>query len=232
MNRSFLLPVLSLVSFALVLVGCSVVPASFTGSRGSVEVQSQAFDSGLRPNLPIRLYRFVDTNTADVILTDISLDRLTDSSAAPPTGNIFHVQLFINPRPGRTPIESTACSATVQHLLLARGQIGIYTGAGFLLPDGAPGDRYFGGSIGAASLRLTRATDKFVDQLGPSEGSISFVATRDDEQVLQLLAIINRLSEVAAPAGPRIPDDSRLMIGPPDAGTAPPKPAGSNDVLD
>lgn len=187
----------------LVLVGCSVVPASFVGSRSAVEIDSQAFDVGLRPNLPIRLYRFVDKNTADVILTDIAVENLTDPSGAPPTGNIFHVQLFVHPRPGRTPIATTACSATVRHLLLARGQVGVYTGGGFLYPDAAPGEKYFGGSISGATLRLTRATDQFVDQLGPSEGSIAFVAQRDDETVTRLLTIIDRLSEVAYLAAPR-----------------------------
>lgn len=201
-------------TLTLLLMGCSVIPRSLTGSRSSVEVQSQVFDSGLKPDLPIRLYRFVDKNSADVILTDVALDRLTDPSAAPPTGTIVHVQFFIHPRPGRTPIESTACSATVQHLVLARGQVGVYAGAGFLLPDGAPGDRFFGGSIASARLRLTRATDQFVDQLGPSLSSISFVASRDDDQVARLLAIINRLSEVAGPASPRMPDDAQLAFSP------------------
>ncbi|GAB4382565.1 MAG: hypothetical protein Kow0022_00370 [Phycisphaerales bacterium] len=199
-------------ALTLLLMGCSVIPRSLTGSRSSVDVQSQAFDSGLKPDLSIRLYRFVDKNTADVILTDVPLDRLTDPSAPPPTGSLVHVQFFIHPRPGRTPIESTACSATVQYLVLARGQVGVYAGAGFLLPDGSPGDRFFGGSIASAWLRLTRATDQFVDQLGPSVGSISFVAKRDDQQVARLLAIINRLSEVAGPASPRVPDVAQLAF--------------------
>ncbi len=188
-----------------------MIPASFVGSRSSVEVDSQAFDVGLRPNLPIRLYRFVDKNTADVILTDIAVENLTDPSGAPPTGNIFHVQLFVHPKPGRTPIATTACSATVQHLLLARGQVGVYTGGGFLYPDAPPGEKYFGGAISAASLRLTRATDQFVDQLGPSEGYISFVAQRDDETVTRLLTIINRLSEVAYSAAPRMTEEMKAL---------------------
>jgi len=186
----------------MLLAACSVVPPAFTGSRSSVEVDSQVSDTGLRPQLPIRLYRFIDKNSADVILTDIPLERLTDKSKAPPTGHIVHVQLFLNPRPGRTPIEQTACSATVQHLILARGQVGVYTGAGFLIPDGPPGDRYFGGSISSAHLRLTKATEQFVDRLGPSRGYFSFVAQRDDEAVEQMLSIIERLAEAAAPADP------------------------------
>lgn len=210
------LAIAAAITIALLLTSCSVIPTSFLGSNSSVEVDSLAFDVGLRPNLPIRLYRFVDKNTADVVLTDIPLERLTDPTAAPPTGNIFHVQLFINPKPGRTPIESTACSASVRHLLLARGQVGIYTGGGFLLPDAPPGDRYFGGSISDASLRLTRATEQFVDQLGPSQGSISFVAQRDDETVRTLLAIIDRLCVVAQPTEPAMPESAEQLtkVGP------------------
>ncbi|MCL4219937.1 MAG: hypothetical protein KJZ65_01070 [Phycisphaerales bacterium] len=210
---SLRLPLIStaLLAACLVLAGCSIVPASFVGSRSAVEIDSQAFDVGLRPNLPIRLYRFVDKNTADVILTDISMESLTDPSGPPPTGNIIHVQLFVHPKPGRTPIASTACSATVQHLVLARGQVGVYTGGGFLYPDAPPGEKYFGGSISAAALRLTRATDQFVDQLGPSQGNISFVAQRDDATVARLLTIIDRLGEVGYPARPRMTEEMRRL---------------------
>jgi len=152
--------------------------------------------TALRPKLPNRVYRFVDDNTADIILTDLSLADLTGESANPATGTVVHVQLFIRPRPGRTPIARTACSATVRCAVLSHGQVGMYGGAGFLIPDDVPGGKSFGGSMSQAPVRLLRATDGFVDRLGISEADIGFTATRDDEAATRWMLMMDRLALV------------------------------------
>lgn len=196
MTISRLIP---LAILCLVPLGCSALPPALTGGRSSVEVNAVSGETALRPALPSRFYRFVDENTADVILTDLSLDDLTSESALPPTGHIAHVQLFIRPRPGRTPIALSACSATVRYAVLARGQVGIYGGAGFLIPDSEPGGDSFSGSLARAPVRLIRATDLFVDRLGAAEASIAFAAERDDEAVTQWISLLDRLALVGEP---------------------------------
>lgn len=179
--------------------GCSALPQSIVGVRSSVELTSIDGRGALRPVLPTRIYRFVDENTADIILTDLSLEDLTGDGANPATGQIVHVQLFIRPRPGRTPIERTACSASVRYAVLARGEAGIYAGAGFLVPESVPGGSLFGGSMTRSPVRLVRATGQFVDLLGPAEADISFTAKRDDETVTRWMSIMDRLALVGKP---------------------------------
>jgi hypothetical protein len=179
--------------------GCSALPPALVGVRSSVEVNAVEGETALRPDLPHRLYRYVDENTADVILTDLSLEDLTREAGPPATGTIAHVQLFIRPRPGRTPIAQAACSATVRYAVLARGQVGVYGGAGFLLPESAPGGGLFGGSMARAPMRLVRATDLFVDRLGAAEVSVSFTARRDDEAVARWIGLVDRLALIGKP---------------------------------
>ena len=107
--------------------------------------------------------------------------------------------MFVRPKPGRTPIQQTAISATVRHLIIAHGQVGLYAGAGFMFPSGKPGDKVFGGSITRADLRLERATPGFTDQLGPAEMTISFAAKRDEELSDELHRRIELLALAAQP---------------------------------
>ncbi len=184
---------------AFALCGCSALPNSLVGARSSVELTAIDGRGALRPSLPTRIYRFVDDNTADIILTDLSLEDLTNDSAMPVSGQIVHVQLFIRPRPGRTPIERTACSASLRYAVLARGEAGIYAGAGFLVPESVPGGSFFGGSMTRSPVRLVRATAQFVDQLGPAEADVSFIAKRDDDTVTRWVNLMDRLALIGKP---------------------------------
>jgi hypothetical protein len=179
---------------ALTLFGCSALPQSIVGARSSVELTAIDGRGALHPTLPTRIYRFVDDNTADIILTDLSLEDLTSDAALPASGQIVHVQLFIRPRPGRTPIERTACSASLRYAVLARGEAGIYAGAGFLVPESVPGGSLFGGSMTRSPVRLVRATAQFVDLLGPAEADVSFIAKRDDDTVTRWVNLMDRLA--------------------------------------
>jgi hypothetical protein len=145
------------------------------------------------------MYRFQDKNSADIVLADFDLQDLTDFSDLPMDGQIMHIHFFVRPRPGRTPIATTACSATVRHIVLSRGEIGVYTGGGFMLPRGTTGDHRFGGSIDPATLRLSRSTEYFIDALGASTADVSFSASRQDDETRAWVAMIDRLAYVAEP---------------------------------
>lgn len=133
------------------------------------------------PTLPTAVYLAKDPNTADIYLTDLdetALDRGTSLSGV--SGRIVHLHLFLSPRPGSTPIESSACSVVIRHIVLAGEAIGVYGGGGFLMPRGRLGDREYGGTIRDATLRLTDQAGSFVDRLGPSTMEARFVARRDE----------------------------------------------------
>ncbi len=177
--------------------GCSSISTTFTGTRNAIEIRSVESGAGVRPDMKRMVYQFHDKNSADIILSDFDLADLTEFSNVPTDGQIMHVHFFVRPRPGRTPIAQTACSATVRHIVISRGEIGVYTGAGFMTPKGTPGDSSFGGSIGQAPMRLARATEFFFDPLGPCVASISFSARLDDERTRSLVALVDRLAYVA-----------------------------------
>jgi hypothetical protein len=139
----------------------------------------------LSPRLTTRLFDYEDNNTADIVLSDLDPETLADADAwQGATGQVIHARMFVQPRPGRTPIEKTACTVTLRYLVLAgEGEYGIYAGGGFLIPDGAPDGDRFSGSIHNASLRLVSATPGFKDLIGRGTLGLDFRAKRDQEGV-------------------------------------------------
>ncbi len=104
------------------------------------------------------------------------------------------IRLLWMPEAGATPVDRHATNATITHVIFAgREDVGIYAGGAFLLPSGEPGDESLGGRIRDSNLRLTDSTQTFVDQLGLSKMTGTFVAQRDDAQVGPLLRQINQL---------------------------------------
>lgn len=173
---------------ALALAGCS--------TDSAIRVQSEATPAADHPILPTAVYWASDPNTADVYLTDLdaaALDRGTDLSKV--TGRITQVHVFISPLAGSTPIASSACSATVRHIVLAEGAIGVYSGGGFFLPRHRLGLPELEGSIRDATLRLTAKTPSFADPLGPCSLSGHVDAQRDEGLARRIGA---RVDEIVA----------------------------------
>lgn len=168
--------------------GCSIGP--------KVELVGIESGASLSPDVPVVAYRSADTNSADIYLTDLDADELDPATdPAGLTGHLVHIHLFLVPRPGRTPIDSTASSVTIRHVVLANGVMGLYGGGGFMRPSDRPGSPTLGGSIREATLRLVSSTDGFADRLGPTRFSASFKAPRDEGTAGQ---IAQRLEEVIA----------------------------------
>ena len=215
-TRPGLIPPIGVVALACVaatpLGGCSLV--GLTGTSGKAQVVGVETGARMSPAFPTRAYTNADEDTADIYLTDLSAEALTALLENPGdpsiSGQLVHVHMFVRPKPGRTPIQQTAISATVRHLIVAGGQVGMYTGAGFMFPSGKPGDSVFGGSITRADLRLERATAGFTDQLGPAEMTISFGAKRDEE----LSDELHRRIELLALAAQPIEDESTADAAP------------------
>ena len=165
--------------------GCNTVRDAipFGGGGGSAEIASLETGNTLDAKLPTRVYRSLDRNTADIYLTDLSDDELTAILQAGPSGasgQLLHIHMFVLPKPGRTPIDDTAVTASVRYVVFSGSEHGVYAGAGFLLPAGEPGGKRFSGTMDDATLRLDRATDGFRDLLGPSRLDLSFGAERNE----------------------------------------------------
>lgn len=175
---------------ALAALGASVNLGGCAGGRGGASgyrltsIQSRAT---LAPTLSSGWFQAADENSADIYLTDLPREALTSHEAmAGATGNIVHIRMLLRPRAGHTPIEPTALTAAVVHVVLAGGEIGVYRGGGFMTPSGSTGDRTFGGSITGGSVQLGAATPGFADRLGPSQLTTGFRAEKDPQRVLEI----------------------------------------------
>lgn len=171
------------------------------GSAGSMRAVSRGEEAAALPlNLPTSVFDSPDPTSAEFFLTDLPPGVWQGGAdASDLSGVIIHIHMFMLPKAGNTPIETTASTATVRVLVLANGELGLFGGGGFLSKSGSVSDKRLGGSLQDATLRLIRATPNFDDRLGPAYASGGISATRDAAQVKALRRAFNHLASFAAP---------------------------------
>ncbi len=183
---------LALLTAACFLVGCTV--------GGTVRVRSTEANVTLAPQITLVASRPLGPGQVDLFLTDLTLDQLDLATPFEElSGNIIHVQMFIRPRAGKTPIDSTATNATIRHVVLSSGAIGIYSGGGFMLPRSSKKADVFRAKMRNASLVLTDQTANFHDPLGPSTMSLSVRAPTDEALAALIAARLDQTLERIAP---------------------------------
>jgi len=138
-------------------------------------------------------YLSADINTADFFLSDLPPDAFADGADLSQfSGSLVQIHMFLAPKAGSTPIEFSATSATVRQIVFAQGQMGMYSGGGFLLPSGTAGNTTFGGKIHSASMRLTARTPGFVDKLGPAEFASGLSVPKDVSRAKRMSLLVER----------------------------------------
>lgn len=198
-------PLIPLALIALLLPGCTRLGIVSSANGKLVGSASRAV---LAPDFRVLVFdRSDDDGTADLYFTDLTDEQIEayfDDSGAwtKISGSIVHVHMFIKPYAGRTPIESTAANASMRWAVLSDGEIGVYTGAGFVFPGRSLLGSKISGTVRDATLRLTRATEGFHDPLGPSSLSMGFTAKEDAETVEGL----SRRLDAAARRATRVAD--------------------------
>ncbi len=180
--------VLALV-FASAIAGCSIFNNSGAPSK-PIYVSGQTGDVLTVP-YPNGVYVESDNNTADLYFTTIPGVGEPGVSMKGVSGSVLHVHMFLKPRAGKTPIDFTASNVTITHILVAEGAVGVYGGAGFMLPSSDPGASTFGGALRDVTLRPTSRTDGFSDQLGWNELAGTLRASRDPERASQIAAWVD-----------------------------------------
>lgn len=206
-------------AFVLVAGGCMLGGCSVFRSEAGGTLTASSAD-GARSLAPsdgfaTAAYTSIDENTADVYLSDLPVERFQSGKdmLADATGTIFHLHIFLVPSAGNTPIDQTACNITIRQLVLtgtprAEGRreiptMGLYGGGGFVLPSGTFGEGTIGGSISAASFRMTRSTPGFKDLLGSGSLSGRFSAPQDDDLAKAMSSkfeyLVNRMAPPAMP---------------------------------
>jgi hypothetical protein len=88
-----------------------------------------------------------------------------------------HAQLLWTPKPGLTPLDSTATNLALRVVVVSDGEVGIYGGAGFARPDGDPAIGPMTLEIEGATLTLLEKTAGFHDLLSPAGFDASLRAT-------------------------------------------------------
>jgi len=173
--------------------GCSQVM-----TQSGVRIRSIDEPVVLEPRVVSSGYRWRDASTADIFVSDIPAQRLASADSLEElSGSIVHIHMFLRPKPGKTPIETTASTVTIQCAVLARGEVGIYGGGGFMFPSGAPGDKSFGGSIRNASVKLLASTPGFADRLGAAELGAGIKAPEDEGAAAVMEHLFEYASRVA-----------------------------------
>lgn len=164
-------------------VSAAALPGCWgSGGGRTVELRSAEAGSRLVATATMQAYRSSDPNSAEIYTTDLPAWALeADADLSTVEGNMTQFRMFIDPEPGETPIDPTACSVTIRHIVIARGEVGVYAGGGFLHPGDSPGGRSFGGSVRGATVRLVAASPGFKDLLGPSSFKGGFSATKDEQ---------------------------------------------------
>lgn len=79
-----------------------------------------------------------------------------------------HAQLLWTPKPGLTPLDSTATNLALRVVVVSGGELGIYGGAGFARPDGDPTVGPMTLAVEGATLTLLERTAGFHDLLSPA----------------------------------------------------------------
>ena len=118
------------------------------------------------------------------IISDIPADEL--ATGAFESGQVLHIELLWLPKAGSTPVDRSATNASIRYLIFADGQLGVYGGAGFILPGGRVGKPKLSLNVRQATLTLLESTPQFVDLLSPAEMVGKFTAILDPRQTRRL----------------------------------------------
>jgi hypothetical protein len=154
--------------------GCGALP----GASGRIESRSLMRDPVvLESDYDVGYYRLEDDGVAAFILSDVPLEALLDGSVR--NGQVLHVELLWTPRAGHTPMNAAATNATIRHLVIADGEVGVYVGAGFARTDRAPGAGKLSVTLADGTLRLGESTERFHDPLSPARMTGTFDAALD-----------------------------------------------------
>jgi len=176
-------------------IACFSASCGIFGGGLTRETTLASAETGFVLNMTPRYqaYLSADINTADFFLSDLPADAFADNADLSQfSGSLIQIHMFLAPKAGSTPIEFSATSATVRQIVFAQGQMGMYSGGGFLLPSGTAGDRTFGGKIHSASMRLTARTPGFADKLGPAEFASGLSVPKDVSRAKRMSLLVER----------------------------------------
>jgi hypothetical protein len=197
MIRSFLRDkTLAAIGFALAIVSAAAAGCSFGGSAGSLRAQSLGDDPVVLYGTFKQVYFSHDEKeSTSFMLSDVPIDDLLNGSIQ--NGQLLHVRLLWMPKAGSTPMDSTATNASIRFVVIAGGEVGVYSGAGFAVPDSDLTGARAKVTLYDATVQLQDATAGFRDLLSPAHVSGSFTAIRDERLTQQMQRAASQLTTTA-----------------------------------
>ena len=162
------------------------------GSAGSLTAESLGTEPVvLEREYVFGIYAARSATEVSFLLSDVPLEKLLSGEVQ--RANVVHLDLLWEPKPGATPMDSSATDVSIRFVVFADGEVGVYGGAGFALPDGKAGDRRLGLDLRDASLTLMESTDGFVDLLSPVRLTGSISARLNEKRTREMLYAVSQL---------------------------------------
>lgn len=187
-NRAVL--VIAMLSIA---TGCESAKPVGTMRAQSLGTEPVAIDA----NYTTAFYAYGGSVESSFIMSDVPLEILLKSKVS--DGHILHMQMLWIPKPGATPMDISATNVSIRYIIISNGEMGLYTGAGFAIPQDKMGSDSITIDLRNANLTLTSSTAGFVDLLSPASLTGDFTATLNDQRTQQLRSALRRIIKSALP---------------------------------
>lgn len=188
------------------LAGCS----GASGRGGSLRSESLGTQPVvLDADFQTVVYSHDPEGDTSFFLSDIPLEDLV--ATYPSDGQVMHIELLWNPKPGLTPMDSSATNVSIRHVIISGGEVGVYGGAGFALPHGGLGGRKLSVTISDATMRLVESTGGFTDPLTPARITGGFTASLDPLLSRKLHRALSQLVTNAIGRPRHVREDARTM---------------------
>ena len=119
--------------------------------------------------------------------SDVPLATLAAGTQDSPVESavVVHAQMVWKPEPGRTPLSATATNTVLRVLVISKGEVGVYGGAGFARPLGKLDDETLEIDLRGGTLTLLESTKGFHDLMSPADLTGVLKARKSVEKVQQ-----------------------------------------------
>jgi len=148
-----------------------------------LQIEPQRKATPISPRFGSSYYYF----DRDQNLSFVMRSTATDSATGKTVEQIAAIRVFWRPRGGVTTLNSSAVNATIRYIIMTPDSMGMYEGAGFVRLLSSTGSSPFQARVMDGDLRLTQASNSFVDTLGRAHINGAFTATYDDAKAMDML---------------------------------------------
>jgi hypothetical protein len=156
------------------------------GITGPLRIQPQNAPKSIAPQFDQSYYYYDHDQTLYFILRSAAAD------AGKTPERILTIRVFWQPRGGVTTLNPTAINATFRYIVMTPEALGLYEGAGFVRLHSDLGAPTFHAAAVDADMRLSQASNNFVDTLGRARITGIFSAAFDDAKAVDLLQTVQQ----------------------------------------